>query len=116
MIDRTDDPDRRFRSTAEWQRIAARMRAADPLCTFCGMLGIAKAGDVVDHMHPPRGDHDLQRNPANLQVLCTSHHALKTAWEQGDTAASLRLGTGSDGWPVEWPLPPRPSPRSLTLA
>jgi 5-methylcytosine-specific restriction endonuclease McrA len=115
MIDRTTDPDRRFRSTAEWQRIRARTMAVDPLCVFCRMLGITRAGDVVDHMHPPRGDHDLQRNPDNLQVLCTEHHALKTAWER-DTSQPLRMGAGSDGWPLEWALPPRPTPREPTVA
>jgi hypothetical protein len=78
MIDRADDPDRRFRSTAEWQRIAARMRAADPLCTFCGMLGIAKAGDVVDHMHQRSQD--------------TSGHARRS----NESAAAARFLTASD--------------------
>lgn len=90
--------------------------AVDPLCLFCRLLGIVAPGAVVDHVHPPRGDYHLQRNPDNLQVLCTSHHAFKTAWEQGDTKRPLQLGMARDGWAIEWSLPSRPKPREQVIA
>jgi len=54
-----------------------------PLCAECEKAGIVKAMEIVDHIIPlSRGGELLAMD--NLQSLCRSHHAEKTAAEKGN--------------------------------
>jgi 5-methylcytosine-specific restriction protein A len=41
------------------------------------------AATTVDHIRPHRGDYDLMWDESNWQSLCTWHHNVKTAKEDG---------------------------------
>jgi hypothetical protein len=105
---RADDPDRRFLQSREWrERIRPRQLRHEPLCTFCIALGEIKIAEQVDHIRRPRGDRQLQRDPANFQSLCAAHHQMKSLWERRVEATGkaevLIIGHRPDGWRVEAP-------------
>lgn len=62
---------------SRWQKIRALKRARDPLCEMCRAKGFVRLADMVDHILPlaAGGSHGDE----NLQSLCWSDHALKTA-------------------------------------
>ena len=61
-----------------WQRLRRQFLAEFPLCAHCDHAGHVREANVVDHIVPLRnGGARLDR--ANLQPLCTRHHAIKTA-------------------------------------
>jgi 5-methylcytosine-specific restriction protein A len=98
---RRDDPDRRFLQCREWrEHIRPRQLEREPLCRFCLALGRKVRADHIDHIKRPRGDYRLQRDPANFQSLCSSHHAQKSRWERGDMRRQLCIGVQVDGWLV----------------
>jgi 5-methylcytosine-specific restriction protein A len=54
---------------------------AHPLCVQCEAEGRVTLANEVDHIIPHRGDAELMWNENNLQSLCRTHHATKTARE-----------------------------------
>lgn len=96
--------DWRFLQSREWrERVRPAQLDRQPLCEHCTALGIVKAAEQVDHVIRPRGDKTLQRDPANLQSLCASHHLDKSNWERHRADQPLVLGVAIDGWPIEAP-------------
>lgn len=74
----------------EWDKLAAEHRRAHPRCVECG----APVG-AVDHIIPVSERPDLRLEPSNLQSLCRSHHAQKTAAEtKAKAGGRLRFGKG----------------------
>lgn len=66
----------------DWPAIRAAHLARQPYCVEGDRLGVVCLGTLhVDHIVPlaQGGTHDA----ANLQTLCASHHASKTAREDG---------------------------------
>lgn len=62
-----------------WKRIRDGVLAREPLCRHCAGRGRMTAAELVDHIVPlPLGTHDVD----NLQPLCRSCHAVKTAAER----------------------------------
>jgi len=59
--------------------MADRFIAQNPLCAECERQGLVVAGYAVDHIAPHRGDDRLKKDWNNLQTLCQSCHATKTA-------------------------------------
>jgi len=57
--------------------------AEHPLCVKCEAEGRVTAATVVDHKEPHRGDYDRFWDESNWQSLCSYHHNLKTATEDG---------------------------------
>ncbi|MFA7456062.1 MAG: HNH endonuclease [Micavibrio sp.] len=55
------------------------MLQEQPLCALCAQAGLVKAASVVDHINGDALDNDR----SNLQALCASCHARKTAREDG---------------------------------
>ena len=53
----------------------------EPWCAECAKRGDRTRATDVDHITPHRGDRKLFSDPANLQSLCHSCHARKTARE-----------------------------------
>ena len=62
----------------EWGKIRRLALKREPLCRHCKLIGLVVAAQQVDHITPPCGDTVLQRDIANLQSLCHTHHSLKT--------------------------------------
>lgn len=59
--------------------MADRFIAENPLCAKCADEGRVVAGFAVDHIIPHRGNEALLRDWGNLQTLCQTCHAVKTA-------------------------------------
>lgn len=62
---------------ARWEKRRLRHLRSEPFCRTCG-----KPGNEVDHVIPHRGVKWLFDLEGNLQTLCESHHAKKTAHER----------------------------------
>lgn len=62
-----------------WRQLRALVLREQPLCTLCDQAGILRAASVVDHINGDALDNDRH----NLQSLCASCHARKTAREDG---------------------------------
>lgn len=74
-----------------WRKLRAQHVAREPLCVMCLREGKQTPTEIVDHIRPHRGDERLRLDPRNLQSLCRSHHAQKTAAEgAGYVARSVR--------------------------
>ncbi len=62
-----------------WKRIRDGVLARESLCRHCAGRSRITAAELVDHIIPlPLGTHDVD----NLQPLCRSFHAVKTAAER----------------------------------
>lgn len=61
-----------------WRSARELFLADEPLCRNCMLQNIIKGADVVDHIIPHRGDHDLFWDQTNWQPLCYSCHSIKT--------------------------------------
>ena len=65
---------------SDWNRLRAAHVERHPLCEHCAARGRAVPVDEVDHVRPFTGKADpLRLDPRNLQSLCRSCHAIKTA-------------------------------------
>jgi 5-methylcytosine-specific restriction protein A len=71
-------------SSRPWARLRASVLMSNPLCVQCATEGRVQAACEVDHVVPlwQGGSHDR----SNLQPLCASCHADKTAAEAGSRA------------------------------
>jgi len=77
----------RWYSTAEWQALRQYHISREPLCRICAADGKVVQGVEVDHITPIR-DGGARRDDSNLQTLCRSCHAKKTAFETASRAKS----------------------------
>ena len=76
---------KRVTSTRRWQVLRMAILERDGwACVECG----ATRRLEVDHIQPVRARPDLAYSPANLQVLCASHHTAKTRLEIGHKPVS----------------------------
>lgn len=65
---------------SDWNRLRAAHVARQPLCVRCAEQVRAVPVAEVDHIRPFCGKADpLRLDPQNLQSLCRSCHAIKTA-------------------------------------
>lgn len=69
--------------TKRWHRARTEYLRQHPLCVRCLAEGLSVAATVVDHIVPHRGDEELFWDESNWQSLCVTHHAEKTANEDG---------------------------------
>lgn len=70
---RTEQPWRRWYSTARWRRIRQAQLDAHPLCTMCKAEGRVTEATVCDHAIAHRGDEKLfWYGP--FASLCKHHH------------------------------------------
>lgn len=67
---------------AAWDRLSRRWRAAHPLCCTCAERGVTTAAELVDHIVPTDVDSTRIMDETNLQSLCRSCHAAKTAEDE----------------------------------
>lgn len=61
-----------------WQRLQSLVLSDEPLCRMCGLRGLVVAATLVDHIVPLNGGGE-RLTMHNLQPLCVSCHAKKTA-------------------------------------
>lgn len=57
-----------------WTYLRSQQLAKQPFCQMCDNDGRVRAGQVVDHIEPFRGNFELFRDKDNLQTLCKSCH------------------------------------------
>lgn len=88
--------------TRRWQRLRAKVLAAEPVCRACiVMASTTPAPSVhVDHITPISAGGDVW-SMDNLQGLCASHHSIKTGYDMRGTAWTEweRRGCNPDGSP-----------------
>lgn len=73
--------DATFYNSPIWRRVSAQHRAKHPMCAHCALSGKLTPATETDHVRPIRlGGASLDQ--ANLQSLCTSCHAKKSAKEK----------------------------------
>jgi 5-methylcytosine-specific restriction endonuclease McrA len=76
---------KRVTATRRWQVLRHAILERDGwACVVCGTTRRLE----VDHIQPVRARPDLAYSPANLQVLCASHHTAKTRLEVGHKPVS----------------------------
>ena len=85
----TKEYDRRRGSAASrgyysrWVKARKRYLTEHPLCVECEREGKLTPANTVDHIKPHKGDQALFWDESNWQSLCTHHHSVKTAREDG---------------------------------
>ena len=68
-------------NTTQWRNVRALILQDSPLCKACEEVGLITLAQMVDHIKPVRlGGNFWDRN--NLQPLCNSCHASKSAKER----------------------------------
>lgn len=68
---------------SRWQKARVTYLRGNPLCVHCQKEGVVSAATVVDHIIPHKGSQKLFWDKGNWQALCTRHHNIKTASEDG---------------------------------
>jgi len=68
---------------SRWRKVRLLYLAEHPLCVICQQEGIITAATVVDHIKAHRGDYSLMWDETNWQALCSKHHSIKTATQDG---------------------------------
>lgn len=66
-----------------WEKARKEYIAVHPLCERCKAVGIYRPAKVVDHVIPHKGNSVLFWDRSNWQSLCSYHHNVKTAKEDG---------------------------------
>ena len=66
-------------SSAAWRALRREVLREQPLCVHCLRAGRVRAATVVDHLD----GNAMNNERSNLQPLCLSCHAIKTAREDG---------------------------------
>ena len=70
----------KFYHSKQWRALRGWYIKQNPLCEQCNRDNKVKAGDCVDHIRPiTKGGSSIC--PSNLQTLCNSCHAKKSAQE-----------------------------------
>lgn len=71
----------RWYSLPIWQQLRRNQLLREPFCRECADAGRRTRATDVDHIRAHRGRWPIFTDPANLQSLCHSCHARKTAEE-----------------------------------
>jgi 5-methylcytosine-specific restriction endonuclease McrA len=80
-----------------WRKERLHFLRLNPLCVYCLELGATKAAEVVDHIVPHKGSHDLFWDVENWQPLCKRCH---DSVKQKEEATGRRVGINALGYPV----------------
>jgi 5-methylcytosine-specific restriction protein A len=79
-FDKTRAGSRKLYNDAPWRKLRERFIRAHPVC--CAP-GCGKPTEDVDHILSVRQRPDLRLSWSNLRPFCRSHHAARTALDQG---------------------------------
>jgi len=66
-----------------WGKASKQYLSFHPLCVICYREGVVAPATLVDHIIPHRGDYNKFWDRSNWQSLCSRHHSIKTAKEDG---------------------------------
>ena len=75
-------------NTTRWRRVREQVLQGNPLCVNCETLGLLTVAQMVDHIEPVRLGGEFWAMD-NLQPLCNSCHASKSASERNATPNPL---------------------------
>lgn len=84
QADTKTDEERRFYSSARWQKIRARQLRKEPLCRTCFNNARLTAANTADHIIPRRQGGD--ESDDNLQSQCGPCHQAKRRQERTSAA------------------------------
>jgi len=71
-------------NTTRWRNVREQVLQCNPLCVNCESLGLLTVAQMVDHVEPVRLGGEFW-DMDNLQPLCNSCHASKSARERNAT-------------------------------
>ena len=74
---RKNDPAKRIRSSARWQKVRAMKLAESPLCERCVTSGVTTPAQQVHHVIPVRHAPHKAFDLDNLRSLCSLCHAIE---------------------------------------
>ncbi len=74
---------------SRWGKARKAWLMEHPLCAECERQGRVRAGVLVDHIVPHKGNQELFWNTTNWQSLCRTCHDEKTKKEMIEEKASL---------------------------
>lgn len=69
--------------SARWQAVRLQVLRDEPLCRACAARGLTELATQVDHVIPLNAAPERAFDRTNLQPLCSSCHAWKSAAERG---------------------------------
>lgn len=78
----------------KWNEHSKRYRQQQPLCENCKAKGVTTGVDLVDHIIPVQVAPGLKHDDDNLQSLCSTCHAIKTAEDKLKYPDIYKHGTG----------------------
>ena len=82
----------RIHGSARWQAVRAQVLRDEPVCRECAARGLTEPATVVDHIVGVALAPDRAFDPTNLQPLCTSCNAWKSALERRGTGVDPGVG------------------------
>jgi 5-methylcytosine-specific restriction enzyme A len=62
----------------DWQRLRARVLAAQPYCVPCARRGVETQAQMLDHVVSIRDAPERRLDPSNLMPMCWACHRAKT--------------------------------------
>jgi 5-methylcytosine-specific restriction protein A len=68
-------------NTKRWRSVREQVLQSSPLCVNCEAIGLLTVAQMVDHIEPVRLGGEFWET-SNLQPLCNSCHASKSAKEK----------------------------------
>ena len=78
---RNDGQMRQFYNSKAWRSLRNYKIQLNPLCEICETKGLTEPGKEIDHIQAIR-DNGAMLSLSNLQTLCKSCHARKSAQER----------------------------------
>lgn len=99
-----------FYWSPKWKETRFKHLRLNPWCVVCSQVGIKTRASEVDHVVARRMG-GAYFHVGNLQSLCKTHHAQKTARspESGSSRSDAPfIVSGADGYPIPAGLPPEP--------
>ena len=79
-----------FYNSRRWRSISKTYRKNHPLCVKCEREGVIKASECVDHITPISMGGSMV-STFNLQALCNSCHAKKSAREGFERRNNVKI-------------------------
>ena len=86
----------RIHGSARWQAVRTQVLRDEPVCRACAARGLTELATTVDHIIGVALAPERAFDRTNLQPLCTSCHAWKSASERRGTGVDPGVGGTAD--------------------